>query len=71
MLKISCPEAAAIRFDFDGKLHVHIDVRSRSDVATINAILPVLGGGGMFYGLTFGATPQHPFHHRISALVDL
>ena len=70
MLKSTCPEATAVRFDFDGKLRVHIDVRNRDDVAMIEAILPVLGGGGVFYGLTIGATPQHPFHHRISALVD-
>jgi hypothetical protein len=70
MLKNACPEATAIRFDFDGKLRVHIDVRSRSDVAMIEAILPALGRGGTFYGLTLGATPHHPFHHRISALVD-
>jgi len=70
MLKTACPEATAIRFDFDGKLRVHIDVRCRSDVAMIEAILPALGGGATFYGLTLGATPHHPFHHRISALVD-
>lgn len=70
LLKAACPEATAIRFDFDGKLRVHIDVRSRSDVAVVEAVLPTLGGGGMFYGLSLGATPHHPFHHRISALVD-
>lgn len=70
MLKATCPEATAIRFDFDGKLRVHIDVRNRGDVTMIEAILPTLGGGGLFYGLTRGATPLHPFHHRISALVD-
>ncbi|MBC2667026.1 hypothetical protein H7F51_16025 [Novosphingobium flavum] len=70
MVKAACPEATAIRFDFDGKLRVHIDVRSRSDVAVIETILPALGGGGLFQGVTLGATPHHPFHHRISALVD-
>lgn len=70
LLKVACPEAAAIRFDFDGKLRLHIDVRSRGDVAVIEKILPALGGGGLFHDLSLGATPHHPFHHRISALVD-
>ena len=70
MLRATCPEATAIRFDYDGELRVHLDVRNRDDVAMIEAVLPVLGGGRLFYGLTRGATPLHPFHHRVSALVD-
>ncbi|NOW49012.1 hypothetical protein FHW96_005202 [Novosphingobium sp. SG751A] len=70
MIKAACPEATAIHFDFDGKLRVRIDVHSRDDVAAIQKTLPGLGGGGLFYGLTLGATPHSPFHHRVSALVD-
>lgn len=70
LVKAACPEALAVRLDFDGRLRVHVDVRSRSDVAVVEAVLPTLGGGAMFYGLTRGATPHHPFHHRVSALVD-
>jgi hypothetical protein len=69
LLNAACPDAAAVSFDFDGNLRVHIDVRSRGDVAVIETVLPTLGGGGMLYRLTLGATPHHPFHHRISALV--
>lgn len=70
IIKASCPEATSVRFDFDGKLRVHIDVRSRDEIAVIESVLPTLGGGGLFYGLTLGATPHRPFHHRITAFVD-
>lgn len=68
-LKGACPDDAQISFDFDGQLHVHIDVRAREDVTLTESILPKLGAG-LFHSVTRGATPYRPFLHRISAIVD-
>lgn len=68
MLREACPAEATISFDFDGQLHVHIDVRKREDITLLEATLPLLGGG-LFHSLGRGATPHHPFFHRVSALV--
>lgn len=68
MLRSVCPPEAIISFDFDGRLHVHIDVRSQSDGALIEARLPALGLG-LFHDIAHGSTPHHPFFHRVSALV--
>lgn len=68
MLRDVIPRDAAISFDFDGQLHVHIDVRRREEVTLLESLLPSLGGG-LFHSMTRGATPHHPFFHRISALV--
>lgn len=69
MLKGACPERAIISFDFDGRLHVHVDVHSFEDLLKVEGILPILGGG-VFHDLTRGETPHRPFHHRLSAIVD-
>lgn len=69
MLKGTSPESALISFDFDGRLHVHVDVRSFEDLLKVEGILPILGGG-MFHDLTRGKTPHHPFHHRLSAILE-
>ena len=69
MLREACPAMAKISFDFDGKLHVHIDVRKREDVTLIEAMLPSLGLG-LFHSISRGDTPHHPFYHRVSAQVD-
>lgn len=69
MLKGACPEGATISFDFDGRLHVHIDVRSFEDILKIESILPILGGG-IFHDISRGDTPHRSFHHRLSAIVD-
>lgn len=68
MLRDVSPNDATISFDFDGHLHVHIDVRRREDVTLLEALLPKLGCG-LFSGVTRGSTPHRPFFHRISALV--
>jgi hypothetical protein len=68
MLRDLAPRDAVISFDFDGKLHVHIDVRKREEVTVIEAVLPTLDGG-RFGQLSRGATPHHPFFHRVSAVV--
>jgi hypothetical protein len=68
MLRDVTPKGAVISFDFDGQLHVHIDVRRREEVTLLEAVLPSLGGG-LFHSLSRGGTPYHPFFHRLSALV--
>ena len=69
LLREVCPRTATISFDFDGRLHAHIDVRTIEDVTRIEAALPMLGRD-LFHSLSRKATPHHPFHHRISALVE-
>lgn len=69
MLQERCPQEAIVSFDFDGKLHVHIDLRSREDVAVVEALLPTLGTG-LFHSLSRGSTPNRPFFRRVTALVD-
>ena len=69
LLRDTCPAGTHISFDFDGRLHVHVDVRSGETMAVVEAILPVLGQG-LFHTFSRGKTPKHPFFHRISALVD-
>ncbi|MCJ2178602.1 hypothetical protein [Novosphingobium album (ex Hu et al. 2023)] len=69
MLQSRCPRGALISFDFDGKLHVHIDLRSREDVNVVEALLPTLGPG-LFHTFSRHSTPHRPFFHRISARVE-
>lgn len=69
MLEGACPKGAVISFDFDGRLHVHVDVHNFEDVLKVEGVLPILGGG-MFHDMSRGSTPHHPFSHRLSAIVD-
>ncbi|MCT2401039.1 hypothetical protein [Novosphingobium mangrovi (ex Huang et al. 2023)] len=69
MLRDVSPRDARITFEFDGKLRVHIDVRNGEDVVGLEKMLPTLAMG-MFHDIDVGATPHHPFFHRISAVVD-
>ncbi|MCB2073933.1 MAG: hypothetical protein H6917_05800 [Novosphingobium sp.] len=69
MLKAACPDGSTITFDFDGRLHVHIDVHRLEDVMKIEGVLPTLGAG-IFHDVTRGDTPHHPMSHRLSAIVD-
>ncbi len=69
ILREACPANALISFDFDGRLHVHIDVRKREDVTIIENMLPSLSLG-LFHSISRGDTPHHPFYHRVSALLD-
>ena len=69
MLKEACPENAAISFDFDGRLHVHIDVHDLEEVLKVETILPTLGAG-IFHDLVRRDTPHHPFMNRVSAVVN-
>ena len=69
MLTGACPKGAVISFDFDGRLHVHIDVHSFEDMLKVEGILPILGGG-TFHDISRGDTPHRSFHHRLNAIVD-
>lgn len=69
MVRSACPPEANITFDFDGELHVHIDVRSLEEVLKVEGMLPGLGAG-IFRAISRGDTPHHPFFHRLSAIVD-
>jgi hypothetical protein len=68
-LRQAFPDAAHISFDFDGHLHVHIDVRKREQVTLVQAALPSMAVAH-FHRLRMGGTPNHPFLHRVSAIVE-
>ena len=70
LLREAFPEAVNISFEFDGSLKVHIDLRNRDKLTIVQERLPYLGGGNLFSTPRLGSTPNHPFHHRISALVS-
>jgi len=63
------PDASKVTFEFDGRLHVHIDLRAREQLGIVEERLPYLGGGRLFSDLRRGKTPNHAFLQRISALV--
>ncbi|HKT86476.1 MAG TPA: hypothetical protein VJQ77_10375 [Novosphingobium sp.] len=69
LLKSEFPQAINILFDFDGKLKLHIDVRTGEEVSTAEERLATLCAG-TFSQMHHGATPHHPFFHRVTALVD-
>jgi hypothetical protein len=69
ILRETCPEGARISFDFDGTLHVHIDVRKREDATVVQTLLPKVGAG-LFQKISLGGTPHHPFFHRVSAHIS-
>ena len=69
MLAGACPKGAIISFDFNGRLHVHVDLRDFEDLLKVEGTLQILGGG-MFHDISRGSTPHHPFYHRLSAIVD-
>lgn len=68
VLRAAFPQAVDIGLEFDGKLHAHIDVRGGEEVCGVESKLPNLNDG-MFTHVAHGATPHHPFFHRISAIV--
>ena len=68
MLREVCPRDAAIGFEYDGKLHLHVYVRRSEDVTRVETILPSLSGG-IFHSVHRGKGRQS-FQHRVSALVE-
>ncbi len=70
ILRDVCPAEAVISFDYNGALHLHVDVRLIEDVTKIEALLPSLCGG-IFHGAQRRMTARHSFFHRVSANVSL
>jgi len=70
MVSEACPPETKVSFQFDGRLHVMIDVRSLEDVLKLEIILPGFGAG-MFHDVQRAQAPHHGFGHRVTALVDL
>lgn len=69
LLKSEFPRAINILFEFDGKLKLHVDVRTGEEISTAEEKLAILCAG-TFSQIHHGATPHHPFFHRVTALVD-
>lgn len=67
-LRSEFPWAVSVSLSFDGFLHAHIDVRNLEELGEVETKLAVIGEG-MFNKLTRGRVPNHPFLHRVSALV--
>src|SRR4051794_37576983 len=65
----ACPHEAVIAFEYDGTLHVHIDVRKVEHITQIEAILPSLCGG-IFLRPQRRMSANHSFFHRLSATVE-
>jgi hypothetical protein len=69
LLQGAFPNATKISFEYDGRLHAHIDLRSMEEITVVEERLPFLGGGRLFSEPRRGKTPNHTFHHRVSAIV--
>ena len=54
------PRDAKVTFDYNGTLHLHIDVRNLEDVARLEVLLPTLCGN-IFANLQRGSVDNHPF----------
>lgn len=63
------PRNAAVKFEYDGRLNLHVDVRSYEDRLVVEALIPGLCGG-IFTNLQRGMSSQGSHRHRISAVVD-
>jgi hypothetical protein len=63
------PSDAKISFQFDGRLHVMVDVRTLEQVLAVEMTLPKLGAG-MFHDIQRVQALRHGFGHRVTALVD-
>ena len=64
-----CPRDAKVTFDYNGTLHLHIDVRNLEDVARLEVLLPTVCGN-IFANFQRGSVDNHPFFHRLMASVD-
>jgi hypothetical protein len=68
VLREVCPGDATIGFEFDGRLHLHVQLRRFEDVTRLETALPSLCGG-IFQNVRHGQVGRHSFLHRVSALV--
>jgi hypothetical protein len=69
ILRDICPPDALVGFEFDGKLHLHIQLRRFEDVTRLEVALPALCGG-IFHDVQHGQVGRHSFLHRLSAIVE-
>ncbi|MBT0671356.1 hypothetical protein HT136_23580 [Novosphingobium profundi] len=68
-LRDAFPRAKSVLLEFDGTFRAHIDVREGELVPAIEAQLAHIDNG-RFTQVEHGATPHHPFLHRISAVIE-
>ncbi|MCJ1962650.1 hypothetical protein [Novosphingobium mangrovi (ex Hu et al. 2023)] len=68
-LRAAFPRAKSVLLEFDGTFKAHIDVREGELVPAIEAQLAHIDNG-RFTRVEHGATPHHPFLHRISAVIS-
>jgi hypothetical protein len=68
MLRPHCPRDSVIRFEFDGRLHLQIDVRRFEELAGLEALLPAMWGG-IFTDVQRSISDKHSFFHRLTAVV--
>ena len=68
MLTPLCPKDSVIRFGFDGKLHLHLDVRRFEDLTAMEMLLSTICGG-IFHDVQRGMSERHSFFHHLTALV--
>ena len=69
MLRVVCPAEAMISFEYNGALHLHVDVRLSEDASGIEALLPSLCGG-IFHSAQRRMTARHSFFHRVCPRVS-
>ncbi len=69
LLRDAFPRAKSVHLEFDGTFKAHIDVREGELVPAIEAQLAHIDNG-RFIQVEHGATPHHPFLHRISAVIS-
>ena len=63
------PREALVKFEFDGRLLLHVHVRSYEDLPVVEALLPSLCGG-IFRNLQRGMTGHTSHRHRVTASVE-
>ena len=68
MLTAHCPEDSVIRFEFDGTLHLHLDMRGFEELTAMEMLLPTIAGG-VFHDVQRGMSERHSFFHRLTAQV--
>lgn len=70
MLASTCPKDSVAKFEFDGMLRLHLDVRRYEDMTTAEVLLPTMCGG-IFTDVQRGVADKHSFFHRLTAVVAL
>lgn len=68
-VRAASPKDAAVTFDFDDTLEMHVDVRNLEDIARLEVLLPTLCGN-IFANSRRGSVNNHPFLHRLTVSVD-